>query len=183
MSLGRVLIASGTRWRRVSHPSIRSWRPISYSMLRCETMKEASVSRVTWNTVVDALTYPSSGGTHVLRRARYPQQTHFALRAQRDGASRPPRPGTDDRRDDANPRGPARSLRGLLRGELRVRPLPRLAAPAGRVGPGRASRSTAVDLAIKEQERPQRRGAPGEVTVLGGDADGACTLARGKNLA
>src|SRR5579864_1900293 len=121
MSLGRVLIASGTRWRRVSHPSIRSWRPISYSMLRCETMKEASVSRVTWNTVVDALTYPSSGGTHVLRRARYPQQTHFALRAQRDGASRPPRPGTDDRRDDANPRGPARSLRGLLRRELRVR--------------------------------------------------------------
>ena len=36
----------------------------------------------------------------------------------------------------ADPQGPARPVRGVLRGQLRVRPLPRPAAPAGRAGLG-----------------------------------------------
>src|SRR5206468_7555209 len=87
------------------------------------------------------------------------------------------------RGDAPHPEGLARPLRGLLRGQLRLRPLPRPAAPASRASPGGPPRPIAVDLPIEEQERPQRRGAAGEAPVSGRDADGACAVAGGPNLA
>jgi hypothetical protein len=50
------------------------------------------------------------------------------LPAERDRASRPPLLSADYRSDDVDPRRPARSIRGVLRGQLRVRPLSRHAA-------------------------------------------------------
>ena len=87
------------------------------------------------------------------------------------------------RGDAAHPQGPARPLRGLLRGQLRLRPLPRPAPPAGRAGPGGPPGATAADLPVEEQERPQRRRAAGEAAVPRRDADGARALARGPDLA
>src|SRR5262249_39711162 len=54
------------------------------------------------------------------------------------------RPGGDAR----DPPRPARPLRGLLRGQLRLRPLPRLAPAAGRAGPGGPPRPAAADLPL-----------------------------------
>ena len=82
-----------------------------------------------------------------------------------------------------DPQGPARPVRGLLRGQLRVRPLPRPAPPAGRPGPGGPPRAAAADLPVEEQERPQRRRAAGQAAVPRRDADGARALARGPGLA
>ena len=87
------------------------------------------------------------------------------------------------RGDAADLRRPARPLRGLLRGQLRLRPLPRPAPAAGRAGPGGPPGAAAADLPLEAQERPQRRRAAGEAAVPGRDADGPRALARGPGLA
>src|SRR3954449_5949113 len=81
------------------------------------------------------------------------------------GQGGPPLAGPGDRGHAAGPRRPGRPLRGVLRGELRVRALPRPAPPTGGPGARSAPRPVAADLPVEAQERPERRRAAGEVAV------------------
>ena len=91
--------------------------------------------------------------------------------------------GPHYRRDDADLRGAARPLRGLLRGQLRLRPLPRPAQPDRRPGHRGASGALAADLPIEGQERPQGRRAAGQTALPGRDAGGVRAFRRCPHMA
>ncbi|HZY88022.1 MAG TPA: transposase [Gemmataceae bacterium] len=119
----------------------------------------------------------------VFRRPRHPHEADLDLRAQRGRASGPSLTGAKHRGHAASAHRPPRPLRGLLRGRLRLRPLPRRASAASGPCPRRAPRSAAADPPVAGQERPQGRGAAGDVAVPGRGAGGARALARRAGLA